>query len=605
MKNRFFLWFLILLSFSFAIFFSCASTSEEEQNDIVPIVEPQEIPENIDSPVVDAESEISAETTTETEQKTELVGTLLPEIKQKTTYFEFEDSSIMEYAKIGSPSAIKTAISKIKNPAEKYTEEEAVLLAVLHTVMTNVWVSEPVSFTVPKDLPENVYTGIIDYVNKGIFDTNAGKSDFYTLVLPCVVLCKSNPVAFYEDIESNLLEAINQDEKSVLAHYLLGLLYKNKKESEKSFYHFEVAYNLDSSCFEIVYEYANALYNAKQFGKAYELASSLKNPEDQNLGLLELCARSALAIGKLDIAESYVGKLLQKDPENQKIILLRAEILFEKEEYLRVSSLLDAYSKSDKSDVKYLLLRSKLQNKWNRNTPAAISTITEALNLYPENHDVLLCAAELASETGSLVNGKSALELIAPLKQDQEDSPILLKIELSEYSRLKDWNKAFEISEKILNLDSSLESKLSYISICLELNKNEKAFKVAEEIYSSNKGNEDVQLAYIRSLISYGKQKEARTLIEELLPNATSKMKSSLYYQRSRIETTEEKKLSSLRSSLTANPRNQDALFDLYKLYFNKNDYRKAQYYLKQVIALNPNDQELLDLNTNLESYLY
>ena len=130
-----------------------------------------------------------------------------------------------------------------------------------------------------------------------------------------------------------------------------------------------------------------------------------------------------MAIGKLDIAESYVGKLLQKDPENQKIILLRAEILFEKEEYLRVSSLLDAYSKSDKSDVKYLLLRSKLQNKWNRNTPAAISTITEALNLYPENHDVLLCAAELASETGSLVNGKSALELIAPLKQDQEDSP--------------------------------------------------------------------------------------------------------------------------------------------------------------------------------------
>ena len=420
-----------------------------------------------------------------------------------------------------------------------------------------------------------------------------------------MVLCKSNPEAFYEDIENNLLEAVNQDEKSVLAHYLLGLLYKNKKDLEKSFYHFETAYTLDSSCLEIVYEYANVLYNAKEFEKSYELASSLKNPEDQNLGLLELCARSALAIGKLDVAESYVGKLLQKDPENQKIILLRAEILFEKEEYLRVSSLLDAYSKTDKSDVNYLLLRSKLQNKWNRNTPAAISTITEALNLYPENHEVLLCAAELASETGSLVNGKSALELIAPLKQSQEDTSVLLKIELAEYSRLKNWNKALEISEKLIRLDSSLESKLSYISICLELNKNENALKVAEEIYSENKDKEDVQLAYIKSLVSYGKAKEARNLIEQLLPNATSKMKSSLYYQKSRLETTEDKKLSSLRSSLTANPRNQDALFDLYKLYFNKNDYRKAQYYLKQVIALNPNDQELLDLNTNLESYLY
>ena len=603
MKNRFFLCFLVLLPFSFLTFFSCASTSEEEQKDIVPVVEPQEISEIIEPVIEKTEPETKVEEPTDVE--TELVGTLLPEIKQKTTYFEFEDPSIMEYAKIGSPSAIKTVLSKIKNPVEKYTEEEAVLLAVLHTVMTNVWVSEPVSFSVPKDLPENVYTGIIDYVNKGIFDTNAGKSDFYTLVLPCVVLCKSNPEAFYEDIENNLLEAVNQDEKSVLAHYLLGLLYKNKKDLEKSFYHFETAYTLDSSCLEIVYEYANVLYNAKEFEKSYELASSLKNPEDQNLGLLELCARSALAIGKLDVAESYVGKLLQKDPENQKIILLRAEILFEKEEYLRVSSLLDAYSKTDKTNVNYLLLRSKLQNKWNRNTPAAISTITEALNLYPENHEVLLCAAELASETGSLVNGKSALELIAPLKQSQEDTSVLLKIELAEYSRLKNWNKAFEISEKLLRLDSSLESKLNYISICLELNKNENALKVAEEIYSENKDKEDVQLAYIKSLVSYGKAKEARNLIEQLLPNATSKMKSSLYYQKSRLETTEDKKLSSLRSSLTANPRNQDALFDLYKLYFNKNDYRKAQYYLKQVIALNPNDQELLDLNTNLESYLY
>ena len=82
-------------------------------------------------------------------------------------------------------------------------------------------------------------------------------------------------------------------------------------------------------------------------------------------------------------------------------------------------------------------------------------------------------------------------------------------------------------------------------------------------------------------------------------------MKSALYYQRSRLESSEDKKLSSLRSSLTANPRNEEALFALYELYFNKNDYRKAQYYLKQVIALNPSNQELLEINANLENYLY
>ncbi|MEE0998751.1 MAG: hypothetical protein UIH41_03685, partial [Treponemataceae bacterium] len=93
--------------------------------------------------------------------------------------------------------------------------------------------------------------------------------------------------------------------------------------------------------------------------------------------------------------------------------------------------------------------------------------------------------------------------------------------------------------------------------------------------------------------------------IETLLSTATSKMKSALYFERSKLENNEDKKLSSLRSSLTSNPRNEDALFALYQFYFNKNDYRKAQYYLKQVIALNPSDTELLKLNEELESRLY
>ncbi|MCI6323077.1 tetratricopeptide repeat protein, partial [Treponema porcinum] len=58
--------------------------------------------------------------------------------------------------------------------------------------------------------------------------------------------------------------------------------------------------------------------------------------------------------------------------------------------------------------------------------------------------------------------------------------------------------------------------------------------------------------------------------------------------------------LSDLRSSLIANPRNSDALFRLYQIYFDKKDYRKAQYYLKQVVALNPNDEEFHRLNDEL-----
>ena len=592
MKIRTSFFFASILIFLLAIFSCASSDSSEESEEIVPVVE---ISDNANS-VSDAEKNTSSENQE---------GILLPAIPKKSTYFEFSDPTIMENAEIGSPTAIKNVITKLRKANGKYTEEESVLFAVLETVASTVWPSENINFPILDSLPENVYAGIIDYVKKGIFDTNAGNSDFYTLVLPCVIVCTSTQTAFFPEAEENLLEALDKNDKSVLVHYLLGILYKKLGNQEQSFYHLEKAYQLDSTCFEINFEYAKALYEKKLFQKAFEIASSLKNPEDLNLELLELCAKSALAINKLDVAESYVGKLLQKEPDNPENILLRAEILFEKGEYLRVSSLLDAYSKTDKTALKYLLLRSKLQNVWNRNTTAAISTISEALTLYPDNHEVLLCAAELISESGSKINGKSAFELIEPLKQIDGENPKLLQIEIDEYIRQKQWKNAYEVSQKLIQIEPSENRIIKNILICIELGENQQAFFLADELYTNNPTSEEVQITYVKTLVANNKKTEAITLINSLLQKASSKMKSELYYQKSRLESSDDKKLSDLRSSLTANPRNEEALFALYELYFKKNDYRKAQYYLKQVIALNPSNQELLDLNSNLENYLY
>ena len=81
-------------------------------------------------------------------------------------------------------------------------------------------------------------------------------------------------------------------------------------------------------------------------------------------------------------------------------------------------------------------------------------------------------------------------------------------------------------------------------------------------------------------------------------------MKSFLYYRKSLLQNTESAALADLRSSLISNPRNSDALFRLYEIYYKKSDLRKAQYYLKQVIALNPNDAKMRTLNEQLEAQI-
>ena len=66
------------------------------------------------------------------------------------------------------------------------------------------------------------------------------------------------------------------------------------------------------------------------------------------------------------------------------------------------------------------------------------------------------------------------------------------------------------------------------------------------------------------------------------------------------MQRTEDSALADLRSSLIANPRNSESLFRLYEIYYEKEDYRKAQYYLRQVVAINPNDSSIRKLNEAL-----
>ena len=93
-------------------------------------------------------------------------------------------------------------------------------------------------------------------------------------------------------------------------------------------------------------------------------------------------------------------------------------------------------------------------------------------------------------------------------------------------------------------------------------------------------------------------------MIAQQLNGANARMKSFLFYERSFLASSEDALLSDLRSSLTSNPRNKDALMRLYQVYFNKKEYRKAQYYLKQVVALTPGDENLLVLNRDLDKLL-
>ena len=96
-----------------------------------------------------------------------------------------------------------------------------------------------------------------------------------------------------------------------------------------------------------------------------------------------------------------------------------------------------------------------------------------------------------------------------------------------------------------------------------------------------------------------------KQVINQKMKGADSQLKSILYYYNAKLEQGNSSEyLNFLQSSLLSNPRNKDSLFAMYEWYLKTKDYKKAKYYLGQVLALNPSNKNLVNLSENLDKLL-
>lgn len=536
------------------------------------------------------------------EEPTVATPLFVPEIENQG-FFAFSDKSIMKDMEIGSPAAIRRAAAKVRNPS---TQPEKVILAVASSLMTIVWPSEQNSIAMPSDIAANAYTGAIESAKMGIYDVNTGNTDFFTMVLPSLVLLTSyNQTDYYSQALATLLEALEMRPDSVLVQYLLGTLYQKMGDLNSSAQMFEKAAETTEHCFETNYALAQVLFLKEEYVRSQEIASRMLQAFPGNLKFLKLLSQIATKTGNYTLAESYINQVLQQEPENSQFLLLRVEVLLDQGNYVKAVSFLDIYARVDKSSKSYLLLRSRIQNEWNKNPVAAAATVEQALELYPNDSEVILAAAQLAAVTGNTVQGKTAGELADEILGREPDNDTAIFIRAKDALTRKDWDTAYSNTSRLMAKDTvSLVQKLLHIQACLGANQVKEAQTEVNLLYQQHKDSDDVKELYIRVQAAAGNKGEVRSLIASMLPSASSLLKSFLYYQRSLLATNDTDKLADLRQSLTANPRNTEALFELYEYYFDRKDYRKAQYYLKQVVSLNTNDEQILRLNAELDALL-
>lgn len=542
---------------------------------------------------------VQEETVPEIPASDDVTQVKLPSAKR--TFFSKIDSSIIKSVEKGSPSSLKDAMSKIRKNESDYVDNEKVLIAIATEILKTVWPSEKQTWDSFEADTNNPYMGAIQSAQDGIFDSSTGNTDFLATILPAFVIFNSgfNP-ADTDSCKKAVTQALASNSDSVLANYMMGLLLEKNKEYTESLRYYKKAYEADAPSQELSLAYVRMLRQTGDVSKASTVMATL--PSDSlNIEVLKQNAYVAFASNNLSLAEQYVARVLQQTPNDLDFVLFRAKILVEKKDYIHAVSLLDMYSRQNDTNVDYLNLRAQVQFDWSKNTSAATETVEKALQLYPDNLQSLMLAAKISSATDAPVAGKYADELSAKVIEKDPDNAEALSYALKGLAQRENWKEAYEISKKLIqkeNVSSEIVEK--YVQICVKLGRKSEAFDYAKRMYDLNPEDELLLQSYILAYSEVGARDTVLKYIDSLMPSVSAKMKSYLYYRRSFLQYSEENSLADLRSSLISNPRNSDALFRLYEIYYAKKDYRKAQYYLRQVVAINPNDSSVKKLNEAL-----
>jgi Tfp pilus assembly protein PilF len=304
-------------------------------------------------------------------------------------------------------------------------------------------------------------------------------------------------------------------------------------------------------------------------------------------------------------AGPVVDDILQKDPRNGEFLLMKAHILIEQGNFTQANAPLDTYAPINPNNRLYLFLRARLQAEGNRNRDSAMNYLRSILRINPNDEEAVIYAAGLLMESQRASDQEEGRALLGRLRQTSGSSITVLSLSLRDAVQREDWREAQGYLNRILPVRRTDQDLHDAYSIERGLNNNARALTFARELYERDTAKNEYIAVYISALIDNGRREEASRLLESRLAAAnTVAGKSRYFFLRSRIQDNEEEALGDLRSSLFEDPRNLDALIAMFEIYHRRREERRAVHYLRQAIAISPDNPRLKRYETEYASLL-
>lgn len=500
----------------------------------------------------------------------------------------------------GTPPSLLRALDLIRSRELGSTEFGRAMTATVVVLMQKLYPELRGDLPVPDPPPTHLYTKILKDAERGAYTPASTESvDYLELVLPFLALLNETRSERLAAALPDLDRAAQLNTLSSLEPYFRGIIAERQGQMAVALAAYDVARSRSADCYPAAIAAARLMADMGKAAESVSLLGEIAIRYPDNESVKRALAKAYYATRDWSRAGTAIAEILQLNPRDVEFMLMRAHALVAQGSYLQAQPLLDAIATIDATNRLYLYLRAMVQAEGYRNRDSALTYLRAILRVDPNDEEALSYAARLLLESSrpeEIEEGRAFLELLLSASQ-----PSLEIIELALKDKLARaaWLEALPLVELLLAERRSIADIRAAVAVYVGLGDAENALDMAGELYGVDNPADDDTVLYVNALIGAGRGTEALKIIEDCLQRLPSgAQKSKLYYARSRLKTDEEAVISDLRSSLFEDPRNLDSLIAMLELYRARKDDRRAVYYLKQALAIAPDNPLLRTYKT-------
>ncbi len=437
----------------------------------------------------------------------------------------------------------------------------------------------------------SLYPQLFETVAAGQIPTiSQEQTTFLSSLASALAVLTSNSPAQRDQAGDVIAYVVQINPDSMLARFLQGYYLEQEEQYSEAQELYQTVLRSDDSCYPARLGLVRVYYVLGNPEGAFNHVEQLLLEFPNKKYVLEWAINIYLQAGRLEKVDSLLSTAIIGFPDETIFLRKRAELLELQGKYEQAARIAAVVERKTGETPETLLIKIQSFIREGRREEA-LALAQQGMERYPSFQRFSVLYGELLIQSG---RREEAYEFFRRrIEQDPENLSITASL-LDTAIELELWSDAVVYLEQLLDVRQTISLLRKAVTVYRAVEQMETALAYARTLAEEYPDNSIAVNTYLNVLMNTGGIAEASSYINRRLEeNSNSEVRSILLFFQARMDEDQQSKLQYLQSALLENMQNVDALIEIAELYETMGEYNKAIRYLRQAIALSPDDQGL------------